>query len=61
MKVCVKPGQNELDVASWNADKPDVVVSFLRKQLEAAKATWPEELEKFFIIEAGHVPERSDR
>lgn len=54
MKVSCKPGANEFDVSSWTASNPDTVVAFLRQQLDAARAIWPEKLEKFEIVEKGH-------
>lgn len=49
MKVICKPGVNEFEMASWNTDKPETVIAVLRKQLEVAKAIWPEELHGYSI------------
>lgn len=57
MKVSCRPGQSEFGVASWSSNKPEHVIAFLSKQLEAAKVVWPEELRDFSIHEHKHRPQ----
>lgn len=44
--------ENKITVDSWWCVKPLLTVAMLAKQLEAAKAVWPE-LKNYSIVERG--------